>query len=215
MKNLKNLPFILIFLLLPFLNFGQDQETETTKVEKWSFKLDFDSRRTFVQRNSVKVFGLRIGLHKNKFGFGVGYYSSRSFGIFDKSISKNYIDNKLDPPQSFPAEFDFDYFSIFGDYILLKKNPWQITANTQLGIGRVDIDLLDGNSKNIKERKSLVEHSIKVNYQALRWLRVDAGIGYRYLIAGEQQIKDAFNAPIYIVGLNFNIKELFRKRKKK
>jgi len=216
MNSLKCLPFILIFFLLPFVNFAQDQKTETTvtKAEKWSFKLDFDSRRTFVQRNSVRIFGVRVGLHKNKFGFGVGYYSSRTFGILDKSISKTYSDNKLNPPQNFPAEFDFDYFSIFGDYILLKKNKWQVTANTQLGLGRVDIDLLDVNSKNIKERKSLVEHSVKVNYQALRWLRFDAGIGYRYLIAGEQQIKNAFNAPIYIVGLNVNTKELFRKRKK-
>jgi len=219
MKYLKDLPFVLIFLLLPFVNFAQDQETETeteiTTDEKWSFRLDFDSRRTFVQRNSVRIFGLRVGLHKNKFGFGVGYYSSRSYGIFDRSISKNYTDNRLNPPQEFPAEFDFDYFSIFGDYILFKKNRWQVTANTQLGFGRVDINFLDGtNSNNIKERKALVEHSIKVNYQLLRWLRIDTGVGYRYLIAGEEQIKNAFNAPIFIVGLTFNFREIFRKRKK-
>ena len=213
MNQLKYFPFLLIFLFLPILNFAQDQETATA--EKWKFRLDFDSRRTFVDRNSVNVFGLRVGLHKKKIGFGVGYYSSRSFGVFDRSITKDYTDNKLSPPESFPAEFDFDYFSIFGDYILLKKNKWQVTANTQLGIGRVNIDLLDGNNtRNIIERKSLVEHSVKVNYQVLRWLRLDGGIGYRYLVRAEEQIKDAFNAPIYIVGVNVNVKELFRKRKK-
>ena len=213
MYRSKYFPFLLIFLFSSILNFAQDQETATE--EKLNFRLDFDSRRTFVDRNSVNIFGLRVGLHKKKIGFGIGYYSSRSFGVFDRSIAKNYTDNKLSPPENFPAEFDFDYFSIFGDYIFLKKNRWQATANTQLGIGRVNIDLLDGNNtRNIIERKSLVEHSVKVNYQVLRWLRLDGGLGFRYLIRAEEQIKNAFNAPIYIVGVNVNVKELFRKRSK-
>ena len=213
MNRLEHLPFVLIFIFLPILNFAQDQET--AKEEKWNFRLDFDSRRTFVDRNSVNIFGLRVGLHRKKVGFGIGYYSSRSYGIFDRSISKNYTDNRLSPPENFPAEFDFDYFSIFGDYIFFKKNRWQATANTQLGIGRVDIILLDGNSsRDVIERKSLAEHSVKVNYQVLRWLRLDGGIGYRYLIRAEEQIKNAFNAPIYIVGVNINFKELFKKKKK-
>jgi len=217
MKCLKQFPFVLILILLPIVNFAQDQhvETEAPTVEKWSFKLDFDSRRTFVQRNSVKVFGVRVGLHKNKFGYGVGYYSSRSYGIFDRSINKNYVDNGLNAPHNFPAEFDFDYLSIFGDYIFFKMNRWQATANTQFGVGRVNIGFEDStNVREIVERKILAEHSVKLNYQAFSWLRVNTGVGYRYLLDAEDQIKDAFNAPIYIVGLTFNFKEVFKKKKK-
>ena len=136
--------------------------TENTKAKDWKFKFQFDSRRTFVAKKSVGIFGIRIGLHhKNKFGAGVGYYSSRSWGLFAKPISKSFTDNKSTPAQTFPAEVGFDYASIFGEYIFFEKSRWQLTANTQLGLGKVNITLFEGDTeRKIKENKSLIEHSI-------------------------------------------------------
>ena len=77
----------------------------------------------------------------------------------------------------------------------------------------MDIDLLEPNieSRNIRENKALVEHSLKANVKTFEWLRLIGGVGYRYLIAGEQQIKDAFNAPIYIVGFSLDFKQVYGK----
>ena len=213
MKNLFILN-LLFFLFQISTVSAQDQRPETT-TKDWKFKFQFDSRRTFVAKKSVSIFGIRIGLHhKNKFGTGIGYYSSRSWGLFAKPISKNFTDNKITPAQTFPAEVGFDYASIFGEYIFLEKKRWQLTANTQFGLGNVNITLFENDTeRKLKENKSLIEHSIKAKFKTTKWLDIYGGLGYRYLLNGEQQIKNAFNAPIYIVAFAIDFKQFFKKKK--
>lgn len=215
---MKNLLFLnLLFFLFQIATVSaQDNTTTPPKTKDWKFKYQFDSRRTFVARKSVSIFGIRAGLHyKEKYGTGIGYYTSRSWGLFANPISKDFIDTRSTPVQTLPAEVGFDYASVFGEYIFLEKNRWQLTANTQFGVGKVNIKLFDGDStREFKENKSLMEHSVKAKFKTTRWLDLYGGVGYRYLLNGEQQIKDAFNAPIYIVSFGIYFSEIFKSKRK-
>jgi len=213
----KNLLFLnLLFFLFQISTVSAQDNTENTNTKDWKFKYQFDSRRTFVAKESVSIFGIRVGLHKEKFGTGIGYYTSRSWGLFANPISKDFTDFTSTPVQTFPAEVGFDYASIFGEYIFFEKKRWQLTANSQFGFGKVNVTLFenDGERKR-KENKILFEHSIKAKFKTTSWLDLYGGIGYRYLIEGEQQFKDAFNAPIYIVTFALDFKKLFKSFKKK
>ena len=108
----------------------------------------------------------------------------------------------------------FHYFSAYGEYRLISNKRLLLTFNTQVGLGRVDINFPEVTpvKDRIREIKSLVEHSIKADVQTLPWLRLIGGIGYRYLTSGEDQIKDAFNSPIYIVGFSIDYGRLFGKK---
>lgn len=170
-----------------------------------------DSRRTFVNRESVNIFGIRGGVAFNqKYELGIGVYSSNLFGVLGRTVDKNYLDKTADPAIQVPSEIGFHYFSIYGEYTILKNNRLELTTNNQIGLGWVDIDFIATTQgrESIQEGKSLLEHSIKADIKTFEWLRLIGGVGYRYLIGGEAQIKEAFNAPIYIIGFSIDFKLL-------
>ena len=128
-------------------------------------------------------------------------------------VSKDYIDNSIPAANTFASEVGFHYFSVYGEYHLISSRRLLLSVNTQVGAGRVDDNFPELNLERdrVREIKSLVEHSIKADVLTLPWLRTIGGIGYRYLPSGEDQIKDAFNSPIYIVGFSIDYKRLFGK----
>jgi len=208
---MKKLNIIIIFLFFTSLVAGQESDSN-----KPSFQFQIDSRQTFVNRKSVTIFGVRGGvLISNKYEVGLGVYSSNLFGILGRTVQKDYTDNSLEPPRTFSSEVGFHYFSVYGEYTILENIRWKFTANSQFGIGRVDINFNDPAEPKqaIRTGKSLIEHSIKADVKTFEWLRLKAGIGYRYLTSGETQVKQAFNAPIYIIGFSINFKKLFAKNK--
>jgi len=185
---------------------------------KIDFRFQGDSRRTFVSGKSASIYGVRGGLQFNqKYEVGLGVYSSNLFGLLGRTVQKDYFNNRTNPPSPIPAEIGFHYVSLYGEYTIIENKRIKLTTNTQLGLGRVDINLSDAinGSPRIQERKSLLEYSIKADVKTLSWLRLIGGIGYRHLLNGEDQIKRAFNAPIYITGFSIDFKELFKKRKKR
>lgn len=211
---------IIITLFLGLLSFqlhAQELKVSEKDVEKKArFVFQGDSRQTIINRRSVGIWGVRLGaLFDEKKEIGVGLYSSNLFGILGSSLKKDYEDNSVIPSEFFSSEIGFHYLSIYGEYTIIKNKRLIFTANTQVGGGWVDIEFVEPNEdkSDIREGKGIIEHSVKVDVQTLKWLRLSGGIGYRYLIAGEDQIKKAFNAPIYIVGFSIDFKQLFGKKK--
>jgi hypothetical protein len=91
-----------------------------------------------------------------------------------------------------------------------------LTTNTQFGEGRVNIHLEEGleMERRLRAGKTLVEHSFKAKVRTFSWLHLIVGVGYRYLLNGEAQIKKAFNAPVYILGASIDFKKLKKAVKK-
>jgi hypothetical protein len=203
------------FCLYSFLGFGQESDIKNTSEKNVEFVWQSDSRRTFVDKESVGIWGIRAGvLIDDKVGVGLGLYSSNLFGVFGKNVTKDYMDLRETPAISVPSEIGFHYATLYGEYTLINTERLVFTANSQIGLGWVDIDFEEPHLGEInkKENKSLVEHSIKVDVKITDWLRLSPGIGYRYLLGGEQQLRDAFNAPIYILGWSINFGKLFGKK---
>jgi len=210
---------ILFFLILIGYTsslFGQEQilEESIDSIQKPRLKFAGDSRFTIIDRSSVNIYGARLGLlFKDKFEVGLGVYSSNLFGILGSSVSKEYLDDSTIPVSSFNSEIGFHYFSLFGEYRLLNSERIVLTLNTQVGLGWATIEFVepDDNKDMLRRFKSLVEHSIKVDVKTFDWLRLIGGVGYRYLLDDDQQLKDSFNAPIYIIGFSIDYGLLKRK----
>lgn len=197
------------YLILLILTFQVGIYLHAQEVKKTELKVQFDSRNTLINKETVGIFGLRVGLpFKDKYEIGIGLYASRVLDFFGKEIEKDYLDNSITPSQTLPAVIGFKYFSIYGEYTLVDNKRWNITANSQYGLGQVFIELTESNGSLRKktEGKSLIEHSLKAKYQLNSWLQLIGGLGYRYLISGEEQIKNAFNAPIYIISAEIDFR---------
>lgn len=193
---------------------SEDEKQASPK--KSVLRFQGDSRQTIINRKSVGIYGVRMGvLFEGDKEVGLGVYSSNLFGVLGNTVEKNYLDNSVVPPLALPASVGFHYFSIYGEYTILKSRILLLTTNSQVGHGWVDIDFTDTNSKDrLRERKWLVEHSVKIDVKTFEWLRVMGGVGYRYLTSGERQIKDTFNAPIYILGFSIDFKKLLGRKTK-
>lgn len=203
--------FRVIFFLLPGVLFSVLSIAQEEKSTRFSMQLD--SRNTFVRSETVGIFGVRGGLvFNNKFEIGLGAYGTRLLDFLGKEVDKQYLDLSVNPAQQVPAKVGFEYISLYGEYLVLEDLRWNITINSQYGMGRVNIRIQEANdTERLKrERKSLVEHSVKAKYQFNSWLQLIGGLGYRYLLSGEKQIKDAFNAPIYIISAEIDFKQLLK-----
>ncbi len=187
---------------------------EATK--KRQIRFQGDSRQTIINNESVGIFGVRLGvLFDEKKEIGLGVYSSNLFGILGSSVTKEYRDNDVEPSITLPANIGFHYVSAYGEYVLVQNSRLIFTANSQVGLGWVAITFNELAQRDVKrEGKGIIEHSVKLDIKVLKWLRLMGGLGYRYLVAGETQIKETFNAPIYITGFSIDFKQLFKKKSK-
>lgn len=194
-----SLAFLLFFCFSLSLS-AQDKASESSK-EKFKLLVGFDSRTTIVNRETIGITGVRAGLKKYKYAFGIGGYDSRFLGILGRTLRKPFVLNEFSPARTVDADVDFRYLSVFGEYNLVKKEKVLLSLNTQLGVGNIRIVYdLDDEPVVRKLRKGLIEHSAKLTVRPLPWLELTGGGGYRYLVDGEQQIKDSFTGPIYTIG---------------
>lgn len=218
---------IMFFLILiasctSLLGQGEISKESRDSIQKTRLRFAGDSRITFINKNSVSIYGIRLGLlFKDKIEVGLGVYSTNLLGLLGSSVSKEYIDDSRNPATSFNSEIGFHYFSIFGEYRLLNTNRLVLTFNTQLGLGSAVIEFTETNEdeNTVRRTKILIEHSLKVDVKTFDWLRLAAGGGYRYLLDNDQQLKDAFNSPIVIIGFTIDYgllkRKLFNKKSSK
>lgn len=198
--------FLLLSSIISVVTVAQEEKNV-------SFSLQLDSRNTFIRSEAVGVFGIRGGLVFNKkYELGLGAYGTRLLDFLGKEVEKDYLDESVSPAQMVPARIGFEYISLYGEYLVIENHRWNLTVNSQYGMGRVNIRIIEPNdTERLKrERKSLVEHSVKAKYQFNSWLQFIGGLGYRYLLSGEKQIKKAFNAPIYLVTAEIDFKQLLK-----
>lgn len=211
---INRLSLLVLILLCGVTSLTTAQEETESSVQ---FSIQLDSRNTFVRTEAVGIFGVRAGLVFNKkFELGLGAYGTRLLDFLGKEVEKDYLDESLSPAQLVPALIGFEYTSLYGEYLVIENDRWNITVNSQYGMGRVNIRIQEPNDMERlkRERKSLVEHSVKAKYQFNSWLQLIGGLGYRYLLSGEKQVKKAFNAPIYIISAEIDFKTLIQALKK-
>jgi hypothetical protein len=176
--------------------------------KKYKFIAGFDNRNSLIEQNSTSFMGVRAGVEINRKGrVGAGFYFTNK-GVY----VQNQIWDRF-PDQLFNSRTNFYYFSVFGEYIALRKIRWEISFPSHIGIGwanerfyNVSQSKFVGKEKNII---SLVELSALVSFRTCRWFGVGLGFGYRAIINRNELLRNSYNAPISMFRLKFYVNELY------
>jgi hypothetical protein len=196
----KNLTLILLFLITTNV-FSQE-----ISEKKWKFAFQVDNRFSSIRKTDIAIFGAKAGIqYKNltRFGFGVSFIVN--------PVSIEYFNKKLRVQET--NTFNFWYFSIFNDWILYKSNHWECFVTEQIGTGNPSFTKEVNNEivSDVNVGLFVNEISGQVNYKINDWIGAGTGIGYRNLWNKSGQLKDIFNAPIYIVKILIYPEGFFKK----
>ena len=179
---------------------------------KYKFNFQFDNRYSDIRSNQITIFGAKVGVqYKNLTRFGVGASFIPSpvdvTGTLQVKIKNKFLTRTTD------EKISFWYFSLYNDWIFYKNKHWECFATEQIGYGKpVYVYEVNGATVREDEVPLLVnELSGQVNYKVLSWMGLGVGMGYRNIWNGGSEMKDTFNAPIYIARLIIYPERIFKK----
>ena len=182
---------IYLFLLL-FSNSNHAQETP----QKWKFAFQFDNRFSKISENEIVIFGAKAGLQYKKltrFGLGCSFITNPVTVInFNKKANANET-NKI----------NFWYFSVFNDWIIYKREHWDVFATEQIGFGKPNFvkEINEDIVSDFNAHLFVNEVSAQVDYKVLPWVGLGTGFGYRNILNPKERLRATLNAPIYILKL--------------
>lgn len=181
---------VLILILFSTTTFFAQETT----LKKWKFAFQLDNRFSIIGKNEITIFGAKAGLQfksKTRFGLGTSFILT--------PVSFEYFNKKFKTQES--NTLNFWYVSVFNDWILYKKNNWECFVTEQIGFGKPSFvkEVNDEIVTDVNIGLFVNEISGQVNYKLNNWAGVGAGFGFRNLLNGNRQLKNAINAPIYIV----------------
>lgn len=186
-------------MLLPFL--GLSQGVNKPRDIRDAFHspnakliVGLDSRRSFISRRDVQVFGVRGGYDlDNKVRFGVGAYFLRS--PFYRTFFFENPDNG--GRDTLTARLRFNYMTLFVEPVLLSTRRWEVSFPLHLGIGDSRYEGPGPIDAFTLRTVMLTEVGVAAHYKIFQWIGLGAGVGFRQMIRGNIYIREDFNAPTY------------------
>jgi hypothetical protein len=202
----------------PVLYDSMPLDTATKKKKKKvKFLFAFDSRRSFAVGEKVKMSGFKIGItikERHKTGFGI-------YGLGDGINLEGIELNPVDFPGSSDTSlvnFNFNYATIFYEFVYFKKGRWELTIPQHLGSGSVTAAYEDtvGVFQPISEFKTgAYVLSTTAQFKVFRWFALGTGVGYRTMLTKNETLKEGFRGPIYSFQIKVLLGELYRMAFKK
>lgn len=188
---------------------AQEQDT-ILKQKNVKFLFGLDANRSFVLKNQTKFWGLRIGVQlKDRHKFGLGLYGMQDPVLIERELNKDNYPNSNDS-----LLFNFNYNSLFYDYIWYRTKRWELSTPFHLGGGDVNLvyrdTLMNVNKPLFNGRASIFVTSGAVQFKLTRWFALGAGIGYRFVFSRDENLMKGLNAPIYVYKAKILAGELFR-----
>jgi hypothetical protein len=177
------------------------------------FFLTLDRTSSFVAGKGATTNEIRMGLEfKKLIRFGIGYAELVSDIVADKSIVTEItgIDSLV------PAELSLSYLTWSAEYTFYNSKRWQITMPGVLGTGSSYFqyyEYVDGEYKTKRTDEGgvvLLGASGIATYRILRWVGLSAGLGYRYLIVNNGNVKESFNSPVYLFRIRIFMGEIYK-----
>jgi hypothetical protein len=165
-----------------------------------------DNRVSSIRNNSIILIGGKFGYQYKKLtriGIGASFIANPvEFEYVSKKTSK-VVSNKV----------DFWYFSIYNDWILYKRNNFEVIITEQLGFGKPKYVREIGEELVSEANVDLYinELSTQINYKINPIIGVGAGIGYRNLFNKKSLLNATFDAPIYMFKIIIYPRGLFKK----
>lgn len=211
MKSIYTYLIVITTLLSAGNTFAQAKESKKEpKNGKFKLIAGFDARNSFVKGQRARFSGLKIGFGNERHHFGLAFHGTRSPIVVDRRNNNG---------ENIRTTFDYNYNSVFYEYIFYKSKRWQFSAPFHINTGelngfnyKIDGNILD--TTLFRERANSLTLSIKGHFKVIRWLGLGAGVGYNYVTKAEPEIKQGLNAPFYSFGVKVFLGELWKLRKK-
>ena len=148
--------------------------------------------------------GVQIG---PRWRTGAGYYFSNGAVEIQDRFSDRFPDDTLLERSKFYCG------TLFGEWIALKRIRWEISLPFHLGFGSGTTAFYrQRTGQYLGENRDFIaftEFSPIVSFRFCRWMGVGAGLGFRIIFNDNDELQDAYNAPITILRARFYISELY------
>jgi hypothetical protein len=163
------------------------------------FFFTIDYRNSFITSSDAHVIGFRSGVElNNKFRFGIGYHYLSTEIIetiaFDQAITN--------------AQVRLRYGSISGEYVLLNGPLWQLSAPVLLGFGESAYIPPARFGTKGKKFTIFIEPAITFQYNIIPFIGIGTGIGYRFMPAGDSNLRPLFETPVYDVRIRILLNDV-------
>ena len=186
--TMRFLPVFLVLLLVA--GFARAAEEDSTHYHppgraKTRIIFNFDARNSIIRGEKAYLFGTKLGLEFNdRWRTGLGFYFL--------APPKEYTNLPALPPGA-PAGIEvpvsqrlfFNYFSVFGEYIIYGSKHWELSAPLSIGYGKITDENYSeaGNLLTTRKHHVLVlEPAVQGHYKVFSWIGIGAGIGYRHVL---------------------------------
>jgi len=212
------LALLLLWVALPAFSQMDDRpvlrpETEGMRIteRKAGFRVlfNFDFRRTFVNRESVRFYGFRLGAQRNKDIIAVGIY-----GLGDPYVQEN---STLGPHTNVDVVTDFDFAGISYERLLIDTKRWQIGVPVGIALGNLRRGYRDANDKLVPYSVNElvpIELSLHTDYNIFYWLFAGVGGGYRYVLAADRDATITLSDWNYYFKVGLRVGELIKRARK-
>ena len=160
--------------------------------------VQIDSRYSIINSHFCVINGLKLGLEwRGRVRTGAAFYflSSR-------------IPTRIQPPTNAADEPDatlrFYNVALYGEYIIIENQRWELGANLQGGLGAVRVEYNNDDSISTRVRTprdfiGLVEPSVAAQMRLFSWASLGAGVGWRQTLFVPPLVRREVSGPAFYI----------------
>jgi hypothetical protein len=185
-KGLMLLPFLVVVIMVK--GFGQNLQRDTILVKPGiRFVANIDSRNSFIEHHRLNIKGFNAGISfgKKRNRVTAGYYwlgynsSQRLIDLHKGNVHKFNFASYAKTDVRF---IDFAYW-----HTLIRTRKWVLSVPFEMGIGATKTNIFKTSNDSLLTPSNHyfcpVQVGIYGEYKALRWVGVNAQVGYRNAIS--------------------------------
>ena len=205
MKGARILLFLFVALCCS-LAMAQQRDTATRRKADFKVVLNFDARRTRVNKESVRFNGIRIGAQRGKDVIAIGFY-----GLGDP-----YVQEAVDLGDLGVRPFytRFNYTGLTYERLLIDVKRWQVGIPVSVGLGNYRTSYINDDGKEIAYAvNELVplEATLHVDYNVFWFMFIGVGGGYRYVLAADPSASRTLTDWAYYAKVGFRLGEVAKR----
>lgn len=158
--------------------------------------LGLDARNSVLGRHNVKIQGVKLGLHVNRWRFGGGYYwLSPSLRY---SARLEHVDA---PERELEWKVRFKYANLFIEREIFASYRWEWDVSLAGGPGSARLQWIQTDGSigfDGFQTMGLVEPGTYVQVRVMKYFGIGAGGGYRFCLSPEPALRQAVASPFYL-----------------
>lgn len=208
MKYSKHILLAAVFFFILFNSKSQLLDSFNVILKsKSSLDLRIESRYSFIDNDFAGISGIRIGVsfrRKLRFGGGVSWLKS-------DIIENVYVPNENGNLVFTPRYLKLSYACVYADFVFYKTKRWQVSVPIQTGIGATWFQYQKSYQLNSSNKKLLLlyEPGISIHFKVFKWFGLGTGVGYRFAIKNNNEIRDRLSSPTYALKVLFWADQLY------